>query len=173
MSIVFNLLVFYKLAIWSFHSGLKLIEISNTHEVSPLLCSPGAHGELSVFVTNIMPSYSPAREHSPCFKRWFPLPATVMKMKRLYPLAQMLAHVWSSTNNELHQSVMDFEYWTCGSVWGQWKGKNIVESSVYTFVAVKLSVKPAAAAKVGCIMPVTASPWMVLFMNQVLCNYVS
>lgn len=40
-------------------------------------------------------------------------------------------------------------------------------------VAAKLSVKPAAAAKVGCIMPVTASPWMVLFMNQVLCNYVS
>ena len=40
-------------------------------------------------------------------------------------------------------------------------------------VAAKFSVKPAAAAKVGCIVPVTASPWMVLFMNQVLCNYVS
>ena len=36
-------------------------------------------------------------------------------------------------------------------------------------VAAKFSVKPEALLTVA----VTASPWMVLFMNQVLCNYVS
>lgn len=59
----------------------------------------------------------------------------------------MLAHVWSSTNNELHQSVMHFEYWTCGSVWGQWKGKNIVEGSVYTFGGSKTFSKACSCSK--------------------------